>query len=237
MVFAAASLRDVMLEQADEFGRLGGQSIAFNFAGSNVLALQLEASPRSADVFLSANAYWMDHLSRAEVVADASRVEFLSNRLVVVAGRDSPLQLTELSEIASPAVRFLAIGNPDAVPAGTYARAALESVTLEGGTLWQLVEARVAPAADARGALALVEARTDTLGIVYRTDASSSERARALLEIPASLTPPIVYSAAVLGESVRAAEAAAFVRFLASDQAIRIFERHGFEVETGVAHG
>lgn len=237
VVFAAASLRDVMLEQAVEFERLAGEALVFNFAGSNVLALQLEASPRSADVFLSANTYWMDRLAETTVVEPSSRVEFLSNRLVVVGARRSSLTVHELSDVAAPEVKYLALGNPRAVPAGIYARAALENVALDSQTLWQRVEARVAPAADVRGALALVEARSDALGIVYRTDARTSKRVRILLEIPASLTPPIVYSAAVLRQSNRPEQAGAFVRFLRSDAARGIFERHGFEVGARVTHG
>lgn len=228
MVFAAASLRDVMREQARRFERRGSLELSFNFAGSNVLALQLEASPRAADVFLSADRLWTDYLEDAGLIDSGSRVRFLSNRLVVVAAHTSPLAISEVGELVSPEVRYLAVGHPDAVPAGRYARAFLESVLLEGGTLWQLVEERIAPAADVRAALALVEARDDTIGIVYRTDARSSERTRVLLEIPEASTPPIGYFAAVTRETAHRELANEFVRFLVSDEAKAIFERHGF---------
>lgn len=234
MVFAAASLRDVMLDQAAEFERLAGRRVAFNFAGSNVLALQLEASPGSADLFLSADRLWMDYLLEAEVAAPESRRDLLSNRLVVVAAHDSAIEVKRLSDVARPEVRFLALGNPEAVPAGRYARAALESVALDGGTLWDRIEERVAPAADVRGALALVEARSDALGIVYKTDAQSSARAKVVLEISEAATPPIAYSAALLRQSPRQEPAAAFLSYLESEPAGELFERHGFTRTPGV---
>jgi molybdate transport system substrate-binding protein len=230
MVFAAASLRDALVEQAALFERQGGTATAFNFAGSNVLALQLEASPRSADLFISANEAWMDHVEEAGLVDRASRVVLLSNRLVVVGSEESSLSVDELGDIASPEVRYLALGDPKAVPAGSYARAALEGVPFAGGTLWEAVAERVAPAADVRGALALTEARVDTLGIVYRSDAASSRRVLTLLEIPEDLTPRIAYSAAVLRESPRRQEAVGFLDFLATEVARDSFEGHGFLV-------
>ncbi len=228
MVFAAASLREVMVDQAARFERQYGVELSFNFAGSNVLALQIEASPGAADVFLSANRLWTDYLDEAGLVVSGSRVRFLSNRLVIVAASTSPLGVSQVSDIASPAVRYLAIGHPEAVPAGRYARAFLESVTFEGSSLWRLVEDRIAPAADVRAGLALVESRDDTLGIVYRTDALSSARARVLLEVPESSTPPIGYFAAVTRDTADPEAATELVRFLLSDEARTVFERHGF---------
>ncbi len=229
-VFAAASLRDVMLEQAREYRRLGGRELEFNFAGSNVLALQLEASPGAADVFLSADSLWVEYLERAGLVRSESTVRFLSNQLVVVAATTSPLAFAELGALASADVRYLAIGHPEAVPAGRYARAALERVAVDSGPLWSQVEERIAPAADVRAVLALVEARDDTVGIVYRTDALSSTAVRSLLEIPGSSTPPIGYFAAVTRESEHIEAATELVEYLAGEEARPIFERHGFDV-------
>ncbi len=237
MVFAAASLRDVMLDQAAELERRGGPALAFNFAGSNVLALQLEASPRSADVFLSADRLWIDHLDRRGLLLPGSTTPFLSNKLVIVAARTSPIAVGELAELTSPAIRYLAVGHPEAVPAGRYARTLLESVRVDGVPLWERVKPRLAPASDARAALALVEARDDTVGIVYRTDARSTDRVRVLLEVPDSLAPPIGYFAAVAGESTRREAATRLVRYLGSDEARVIFERHGFSRAAGVSNG
>ncbi len=236
MVFAAASLRDVMLDQAAEWQRRGGPELEFNFAGSNVLARQLEASPRAADVILSADRLWIDHLERAGLLLPGSTTLFLSNRLVVVAARTSAIAVDELSDLAAPGIRYLAVGHPDAVPAGRYARAALERLLLDGVPLWQRLQERVAPAADVRAALALVEARDDTVGIVYRTDALASDRVRVLLEIPDSLAPPIGYFAAVGRETAHREAATDLVRYLGSVEAAEIFERHGFQ-SAAVAHG
>lgn len=230
MVFAAASLRDVMRDPGLELGRVSGAEIVFNFAGSNVLARQLEASPRAADVFLSADELWSDHLDRAGLVLPGSKTRFLSNRLVVVAARGSPLRLSRLADLTAPEVRFVAIGHPEAVPAGRYARTLLEGVDVGGDSLWRRVEARLAPAADVRGALALAEARDDTVGIVYATDALASTTTRILFEVPRAHSPPIGYFASVTRETRHPEAAAALVRHLLSDEARAVFERHGFQL-------
>lgn len=230
MVFAAASLRDVMLDLAEPFESRSGTALSFNFAGSNVLARQLEASPRAADVFLSADHLWTDHLAAAGLLLPGSKVRFLSNRLVVVASAASSLRLSTLDGLAAPEVRFVAIGHPEAVPAGRYARACLERVSIGGESLWERVEGRLAPAADVRAALALVEARDDTVGIVYATDARTAAGVRVLLEIPADLTPPIGYFAAVTRETRHPDAATDLVRFLDSEEARAVFQRHGFEL-------
>jgi molybdate transport system substrate-binding protein len=116
----------------------------------------------------------------------------------------------------------LALADPGAVPAGKYAKAALESLGQ-----WQAVEVRVVPAENVRAALALVERGEAALGIVYTTDALASDGVEVLETFPESSHPPIRYPAAVLAGS-RHPEAAAFLTFLRSDTARQIFTRHGF---------
>ena len=229
LVFAAASLRDVFDELADHFERQTGITPVFNFAGSNVLALQIEASP-SADVFVSANERWMDYVEDAELIVPGSRRALLSNRLVVIAHRTSTLALSHPSELAEAGFRFLSLADPQAVPAGLYARHFLENVPVDGGDLWTSVRDRVAPAPDVRAALGMVEAQPDTLGIVYRTDARAAEKLRVLLEVPEQLAFPIRYSAATIRGPRSRQPAERFLDFLASRAAAAVFEAHGFIV-------
>lgn len=227
LVFAAASLRDVMAELTAPLTEETGLVPVFNFAGSNVLALQIAASP-AADVFLSADERWMDHLEQAGRLADGSRRVFLSNRLVVVAHLDSELALTDPAELAALEFRFLSLADPEAVPAGVYARGFLESAGL-----WTVLRDRVVPAPDVRAALALVEARPDAIGIVYLTDAMASGEVRRLYEVPEALSPPIRYSAAAVRGAYEG-RAALFLDFLGSAAATAIFEKHGFVVDGSV---
>lgn len=253
-VFAAASLRDALTEAAADWP--GPERLEFNFAGSNVLSRQLQARPSAADVIISAHPRWLDELEAENVLRSGSRRALLSNRLVVVAHRDAPWRLAHLDDLAQLDFDFLAIGHPDAVPAGIYAREALQAVESpessqdSSDSLWQAVEPRLLPTADVRAALAHVAAQPRILGIVYRTDANAATRSgapvRVLLEVPAELTPNIRYDAAVTAASRQPESALAFLDFLSRDASGRgaasgqgsasgragppILRAHGFEV-------
>lgn len=227
LVFAAASLRDVCGELADPFERLTGVTPIFNFAGSNVLAQQIEAAP-GGGVFISANEHWMDYLDAAGLIVPESRRVILSNRLVIVAHPASTIVLAGAADLAGAEFRFLSLADPQAVPAGLYARRFLENVAVDGGDLWSRVRARVAPAPDVRAALGLVEAQPDILGVVYRTDAMASDKVRVVLEVPDRLTPPIRYSAAAIQGARHRQAGERFLGFLAGPEAAAVFEAHGF---------
>jgi molybdate transport system substrate-binding protein len=231
VVFAAASLRDALLALEEPARREAGLAPVYNFAGSNVLARQIEAAP-AADVFLSADERWVNELEAAGRLLVGSRHTLLSNRLVAVARPDGPAGIAAPADLAGDGYRFLSLGDPAAVPAGIYARRFLETARLPGdATLWNAVRERVAPAPDVRAALAMVEARRDAVGIVYATDAATSDAVRVLFEVPPELAPQIRYAAAaVAGGPAGGAVARAFLGFLASATARRVFEEHGFEV-------
>ena len=237
LVFAAASLRDVLSDLAGPFEGESGAEVRFNFAGSNTLALQIEASGRG-DVFLSADEAWMDYLERAQRLEAETRRVFISNRLVMIGNRarTRPLRWAT-SEPGGPAPlppRHLALADPRAVPAGRYAREALQNRYASVGdfeprkTLWQIYLDSMVPAADVRAVLALVEADPETLGIVYRSDAGSSELVEVLWEVPEAEGPEIRYSAAVLRGAVNEDLASRYLDFLAEPRAVEVFERHGF---------
>jgi molybdate transport system substrate-binding protein len=148
-------------------------------------------------------------------------VNLVSNRLVVVVFPGSGWPVATAEDLR----RFprLALGDPEAVPAGIYARR-----WLQGRGLWEELRDRVVPTLDVRAALAAVESGAAEAGIVYRTDAAISRRVRVALEIPADQTPPIVYPAAVLASS-REPRARGFLRHLGSPEARAVFRRLGFE--------
>ncbi len=232
LVFAAASLRDVAEELAAAFETRHAVEAVFNFAGSNTLAQQIHAAP-SADVFLSADGQWVDDLDEAGRTVAGTRRPFLSNRLAVIAQRDSDHRVAAPRDLARTDYRFLALADPEGVPAGRYARAYLERVALNGNDLWTALAGRVAPALDVRAALALVESDPEILGIVYRTDAVSSPRVKVLYEFPPAGELPIVYWATLVdgGESPDAGRL--FLDFLVSPVAREISERHGFAAVGG----
>jgi len=236
VVFAAASLRDSVAEVGNAFEAATGVRTIFNFAGSNVLARQIEAAP-VADVFLSADEAWVDHLERLGRVAAANRRGFLSNRLVVIAHRSSPHEIATPEELAGLDFEHLSLGDPAAVPAGRYARSFLEAVPVGEAHLWRLLEARVVPAPDVRAALALVAAEPDALGVVYRTDVAASDGVRVLYEVPPTLAPEIRYGAALVEGAPAPALGRRFLDFLGGAEAQAIFERWGFLIPEAAPDG
>jgi molybdate transport system substrate-binding protein len=235
LVFAAASLEDAILEVATAYTSRTGTGVALNTAGSNLLAQQIQAGA-PADLFLSADARWIDDLIAGGSLEAGSRREILGNRLVVIAHRDAGYSLSSLSLIGTLPFRYLSLADPESVPAGRYARSLLEHTPRSSGTVWDEVASRVAPAPDVRAALALVAAEPAAIGIVYRSDvagaADVSDARRGvemLLEIEREPDPPIRYVGALVRRSPGVTPGSAeLLDFLASAEAGVIFERHGF---------
>lgn len=226
LVFAAASLREAMDEAATAFQQRAGTRVVFNFAGSNDLAHQIGAA-RGMDLFLSASEGWMDTVQNAGRLVPGTRRDLLSNTLVVIAGARDTSALAEPCALAALPFRNLALGDPDAVPAGTYARKWMQSVQCGGRSLWDAVEGRVAPAPDVRAAVGLVLADPRVIGIVYRTDQLAfADRTRVLYEVRDG--PPIRYVLAQVAEGDNPAAGRAFHDFLAGTEGAAIFRKHGF---------
>lgn len=225
MVFAAASLTDALQEVARAYTAATGAAVRFSFAASSVLARQIE-SGAPADVFFSADEDWMDYLVRRARVDPATRRRLLGNRLVLVAPADSTVRLTigrgfPLLEALQGG--RLATGDPDTVPVGRYARAALTSLGV-----WNDVAARLVAADNVRGALAFVARGEAPLGIVYETDARIDRKVRIVGTFPEDSHAPIVYPIALTKGAAPAA--AAFIDFLRGPLAQATFERYGFVV-------
>jgi molybdate transport system substrate-binding protein len=217
IVLAAASLQEAMSEAANAWAMQGHPAPVLSFAGTSALARQVEQGA-PADLFVSADEEWMDTLERQGLLRAGTRADLLSNRLVLIAPEGSAARsLADLGD------GRLALADPDAVPAGKYAKAALEHLGQ-----WQDVADRIAPAENVRAALALVERGEAPLGIVYATDALASGKVQVVQVLPEDSHPPIRYPIAILAASSDS-DAAALRAFLASPEALRIFARHGFQ--------
>jgi molybdate transport system substrate-binding protein len=227
--YAAASLRDVLGELRPALERATGTRVVFNLGASNDLARQIVAAHK-ADLFFSADLAWMDHVAAAGLVDASSRREPLGNALVVVVPGDSALQIRSASDLARPEVRRLSLANPEAVPAGKYAK---QWLVARGQ--WEALAARVVPGLDVRAALAAVEAGAADAGIVYRTDAAISRRVRVAHEVPAGEGPRVTYSLAALAGRPHLTAARAAVAWLCGPEAAAVFTRHGFVVMDGAA--
>lgn len=229
VVFAAASLREVAVKLAEAFTAEHPAHVVFNFAGSNTLAQQILAAP-GADVFISADMRWLDQLESMGRLESSTRRAILSNRLVLIARRDAHHAITRPDDLVTASYRFLVLADPQAVPAGRYAKATLVRLSTDGdGSLWDRVAERVIPALDVRAALAMVEAEPESVGIVYRTEALSSRGVKVLFTFPVLDGVPITYGAAVVRDGARPELAQRFVDFLSDPAARTISERYGFE--------
>ncbi|MEQ8896309.1 MAG: molybdate ABC transporter substrate-binding protein [Roseovarius sp.] len=224
-VFAAASLKTAMDEVAEGFEAAAGHEVTVSYAGSSALARQIELGA-PADVFLSANPGWMDRLEEAGKVEAGTRIDLLGNRMVLIAhGQREAAEVGPGMDLgAMLGEGRLAMALVDAVPAGIYGKAALESLGQ-----WERVADRVVQADNVRAALKLVAIGEAPMGVVYATDAAAEEGVSVLGEFPEDSHPPIVYPAAAMAGRV-GPMVAEFLGYLQSGAAREVFERHGFSV-------
>ena len=224
LVFAAASTMAALNDLAQSFEREHGRGVRFSFAASSTLARQVMHGAR-ADLFLSANRQWLNRLERAGLLAADSRREVTGNRLVLIRLADSGADVIfSRPETLLEALRDfpLLLADPAHVPAGIYAREALEHLEL-----WEPLQGRLAFAANARSVAVRVARGEAPLGITYASElrAGSSLASAALL--PAESHSPIRYELALI-EPAGNPSARAFHEYLLSGEAQAVFLKHGF---------
>ncbi len=225
LLFAAASLTDALQEIGAAYQAAAHVTVKSSFDSSSVLARQIEAGA-PADVFFCADVAWMDYLQRRQLIQPASRRDVLGNELVLIAPARSATRLKIAPHFPLAAALGdgrLAIGDPDSVPAGRYARAALTALGV-----WSEIAPRLARAENVRVALLYVDRGEAPLGIVYASDARLDERVRVVDIFPADTHEPIVYPVALTAAA--RSEAAGFIAYMNGPQARAIFTRYGFTV-------
>jgi molybdate transport system substrate-binding protein len=223
IVFAAASLTNVLQEVGDGFTAQTAVPIKFSFAASSALAKQIE-NGAPADVFFSADVEWMDYLQSRKLIQVPTRHDVLGNRLVLVAPADSKIELKIGPHFPLAAVLGkgrLATGDPDSVPIGRYAREALTKLGV-----WNDVEARLVRADSVRSALAFVDRGEVALGIVYSTDAQIDKKVRVVDAFPDDTHQPIVYPIALT--AVAKTDAIKFADYVRSPASGATFNKYGF---------
>ena len=231
-VFAAASLKNALDNIIAQYKAETGKVVSASYAASSALARQIEQGA-PADIFMSADLDWMDYLQQRNLIKPDSRVNLLGNRLVLIAPADSNAQIEigkgfELAKLLGDG--RLAVGETSSVPAGRYAKAALESLGV-----WSSVEPKLAPAENVRAAMALVARGEAPLGIVYETDAAADKSVKVVGFFPQDSHPPIVYPVALTAASTNP-DAPAFLAYVRSAKAAPLFKEQGFTL-IGVASG
>lgn len=225
VVLAAASMQGTLDEISGDWEKQGHARPVISYAGSQAIARQI-ASGAPADLILLADRDWMDHLEKGGHLTPGSRRELVSNTLVVVhpaaaaGGTGSVRDNMSIRQALSGG--SVAMGEPDTVPAGRYARSALEALGL-----WRSTRRRIIPTESVRAALTLAERGEVDAAIVYRSDAAASGNVRVVARMPVTAHPPIRYQAAIVRGST-ADERADFLAHLSSADATPVFSRRGF---------
>jgi len=223
LVFAGASLQTVLDELAAPLQKATGVRVRASYASSSALARQIE-NGAPADIFISADLDWMNYVADRNLIKRETRVDLLGNRLVLIAPRDSTtnMKIAPGFGLAQALGRErLALADPNAVPAGKYAREALTKLGV-----WNGVSDKIASTENVRAALLLVSRGEAAFGIVYRTDAMVDPGVRVLDTFPESTHAPIVYPAALTSSASPAA--AKVLEFLKGLAARAVFDKAGF---------
>lgn len=223
-VYAAASLTESLDEAADAFAKTGHERPVISYAASSQLAKQIEVGAPAA-IFISADEPWADYVETKGLAVAGSRKALLGNALVLVAPAAQPLKLKIQPGFALKAALGdgkLALGDPDSVPAGKYAKAALTSLGV-----WADIEPIIVRADSVRSALRFVETGAARAGVVYATDAKASDKVSLVDTFPAGTHPKIVYPILRIARN-DSPEAKAFYDFLTSKAGLAIFVRRGF---------
>ncbi|QJC50483.1 molybdate ABC transporter substrate-binding protein [Paenibacillus albicereus] len=222
-VSAAASLTEALGEIETSFEAAHPTlELNFNFGASGTLQKQIEQGA-PVDLFISASGKNMKALADAKLVDAAHSADLLANKLVLVVSRDSQLAPSSLDDLTDKAYSRIAVGIPESVPAGQYAKQALDN-----SGLWDALEDKLVQAKDVKAVLQMVETGNAEAGFVYETDALGSDRATLALKAEPASYSPILYPAAVLAETKHPEEAAAFYEYLRSSEAMDVFLRYGF---------
>lgn len=224
-VFAAASLTNAMQEIAEEYQKGKEVKIVSSFASSSTLARQIEQGA-PADLFISADQQWMDYAVEKKTMDDASRFTLLGNELVLVAPTVNKPEQISISKITDwknlLKGQRLSVGDPDHVPAGIYAKEALQKLGA-----WDTLSSQLAPGNSVRVALALVERNEAPYGIVYGSDAIASKKVTVVGTFPEDSHKPVEYPMAMVKDH-NSATVTAFYNYLKGPEAAAVFKRYGF---------
>ena len=226
-VFAAASTTNAVTDIGQLFMDRKLGRFTPSFASSSTLAKQIE-NGAPADVYISANWKWMNYLEERKMIVPSTRFDLLGNRIVLIAPSDSTVDTIDIGPgfdlVKWVKEGWLAMGDPDHVPAGIYGKQALESLGV-----WTDIKDRIARTKDVRAALALVQRGESRLGLVYATDAAITDSVKVVGVFPENTHSPIVYPVAVVAGR-QTPVAGRFMDFLRTPAARAVFEKYGFMV-------
>ncbi|MDJ1181450.1 molybdate ABC transporter substrate-binding protein [Roseofilum sp. BLCC_M91] len=222
LISAASSLQDVMQEIGDIYRQQEQHiQLTYNFGASGSLRYQIEQGA-PVDIYISAALKYMDALQAQDLLLPGTRKNLLKNQMVLITAKRNS-DISGFTQLKSDRIQKIAIGAPESVPAGAYAKEVLESLHL-----YQSLEPKFVFAKDVRQVLTYVETGNVDAGMVYRTDANISDRVKIIEFAPENTHSPIAYPVAIIRESKHPEAAQEFVQFLFSQPAQDIFQKYGF---------
>jgi molybdate transport system substrate-binding protein len=224
-ISAAASLTDVMNELTLMYNKTNPNvKITYSFGSSGALQSQIEEGA-PADIFMSAAQKQMNELDKKELILKESRKNLLINKVVLITAKENPAGLKDFKDVTADKIKLIALGEPKGVPVGQYS----EEIFGFLGIL-DAVKAKAIYGSDVRQVLTWVESGEAACGVVYATDAATTEKVKVVAEAPAGSHKPVIYPIAILKSSKNVPSAQGFVDFLATKEAAVVFEKYGFKM-------
>ncbi|ACK73345.1 molybdenum ABC transporter, periplasmic molybdate-binding protein [Gloeothece citriformis PCC 7424] len=223
-VSAAISMKDALEEIKTAYQKKQpNMRITYNFGSSGSLQQQIEQGA-PVDVFISAANKQMDALEQKQLLLPGTRRNLVSNSIVLITPKNQQTVKT-FQNLTNPQVKRIALGEPNTVPAGQYGQQVLQYYKI-----FDSIKPKVIFGKDVRQVLTYVETGNVDAGLVYSTDARTSNQVRVAATAPNNSHQPIAYPIAVIKDSKNQAAAKAFAQYLATNEAKNTFKKYGFSV-------
>ncbi|MFD0771169.1 molybdate ABC transporter substrate-binding protein [Bacillus sp. CGMCC 1.60114] len=222
-ISAAASLQDALVELQKTFEKDHSNiKLKFNFGASGALQQQI-AQGAPVDLFFSAAKDKFDALVKDEFISKEDGVDLVGNELVLVVSKDAVSGVKNFGDLTKKEVKRISIGTPESVPAGQYAKELFKNTNI-----WTNIESKVVYAKDVRQVLSYVETGNVDAGVVYKTDALSSNKVNIVATADKQTHTPIIYPVGIIKDTKHRTEAKEFYKFLQSKYAMKTLEKYGF---------
>jgi len=222
-VSAAASLKDVLTEAQTNYQKRHPEvKLYYNLAASGVLQTQIEQGA-PADLFVSAAPKQMNALEQKGLIQKTTRRDLVKNQLVLVIPKNAKTTIKTFNDLSLDKVKKIAIGAPESVPAGMYAQEVFKNLRIA-----DKLQGKLVLGSNVRTVLSYVETGNVDAGIVYRTDAITSDQVKIVAVAPQSSHEAIIYPAAVLKGAKQSKAAAGFLAYLAGADGKILFKKYGF---------
>lgn len=222
-ILAAASLTDVCDEIKTMYETEHPEvTVTFSYGGSGALQTQIEEGA-PADIFISAATKQMKALDEEGLMDSDSIVQILENKVVLIVPKDSTQEIESFEDVTGEAVKMIGLGEPGSVPVGQYAEEIFTSLNM-----LDVVKEKANYGSDVRTVLSWVETGSVDCGVVYATDAYTSDAVKIVCEAPAGSCKQVIYPAGIIKASENAEAAADFLEYIQTEDVMKLFESYGF---------